>query len=58
VSPPVEPAVAATQTSTGTASLPLTGGDVAGLSVIGIGLVAGGTVLVRRSRIRVPETKD
>jgi LPXTG-motif cell wall-anchored protein len=55
-----EPAaeVAATQSPTGTTSLPLTGGDVAGLSVIGIGLLAGGTVLVRRARVRTPGAND
>ena len=52
------PAVEATQSPTGTTSLPLTGGDVAGLSVIGIGLLAGGTVLVRRARVRAPEAND
>ena len=52
------PAGAATQSPTGTTSLPLTGGDVAGLSVIGIGLLAGGTVLVRRARVRAPEAND
>jgi LPXTG-motif cell wall-anchored protein len=51
------PAVQATQSPAGT-SLPLTGGDVAGLSVIGIGLLAGGTVLVRRARARAPEAND
>ena len=55
--PPAPPAVAATQSPSGTA-LPLTGGDVAGLTVIGVGLLAGGTVLVRRGRVRTRETKD
>lgn len=31
-------------------SLPITGGDVAGLTVIGLAAVGAGTVLVRRSR--------
>jgi len=52
------PAVQATQSPTGTTSLPLTGGDVAGLSVIGIGLLAGGTVLVRRARVRASDAND
>jgi LPXTG-motif cell wall-anchored protein len=55
--PPAPPAVAATESPSGTA-LPLTGGDVAGLTVIGVGLLAGGTVLVRRGRVRTRETKD
>jgi hypothetical protein len=33
-----------------TSSLPFTGGDVVGLSLIGIGAVAGGTALVRSGR--------
>lgn len=37
---------AKTQSST----LPFTGGDVAGLAVIGVGAALAGTVLVRRSR--------
>ena len=53
---PAEPAVAAAQSPSGTTPLPLTGGDVAGLSVLGIGLLAGGTVLVRRGRARASET--
>ena len=32
--------------------LPLTGGDVLGLTAIGLGAIATGTVLVRRSRVR------
>ena len=52
------PAVQASQGPTGTTSLPLTGGDVAGLTVIGIGLLAGGTVLVRQGRVRARESKD
>ena len=36
-------------------SLPFTGGDVAGLTVIGLALVGGGTVLVRRGRVRAAE---
>ena len=45
------PAVANTSTSSApTNTLPVTGGDVVGLVLIGGGLVAGGTVLVRRAR--------
>ena len=36
----------------GSGSLPFTGGDVAGMALIGIGLAAGGTVLVRSNRRR------
>lgn len=39
-----------TGTGTGGISLPVTGGDVAGLGIAGIVLVAGGAVLVRRAR--------
>lgn len=35
-----------------TATLPVTGGDLVGLGVIGVSLIGGGTVLVRRSRRR------
>jgi LPXTG-motif cell wall-anchored protein len=30
--------------------LPVTGGDIAGLTIVGLGAVGAGTVLVRRSR--------
>ena len=40
--------VSATTSNSGT--LPFTGGDVVGLSLIGIGAVAGGTALVRSGR--------
>ena len=43
-----EPAVLPAQTSR--ASLPFTGADVVELSLVGIGAVGFGTVLVRRSR--------
>lgn len=33
-------------------SLPVTGGDIAGLVALGLGAVATGSVLVRRSRVR------
>jgi LPXTG-motif cell wall-anchored protein len=36
-------------------SLPLTGGDVAGLTVIGVALVGGGAVLVRRTRAKASD---
>ncbi len=60
----VAPAVQGTQggpaalASTSSAALPLTGGDVAGLSFIGLGLLGAGTVLVRRGRVRTADTKD
>ncbi len=40
-------------TASNSASLPFTGGDAAGLAIIGIGAVAAGTVIVRQSRRRV-----
>jgi LPXTG-motif cell wall-anchored protein len=36
--------------ASGSQSLPITGGDVVGLTVIGVGAVAGGTVLLRVRR--------
>jgi uncharacterized surface anchored protein len=36
--------------STRPSTLPFTGGDVAGLALIGVGAALAGTVLVRRSR--------
>ena len=55
----VEPAVqASSQTAPVTpSSLPLTGGDVAGLTLIGLVLVGGGTILVRRTRRPAPGTE-
>jgi hypothetical protein len=41
-------------TSSGSATLPFTGGDVAGLALIGVGAVGVGYVLVRRGRRRQP----
>lgn len=38
--------------SRGGGSLPVTGGDIAGLAVLGLGAVVTGSVLVRRSRPR------
>lgn len=51
-SAPAAPAVAATtrQAPAGGSTLPVTGGDLLGLAVIGVSLVGGGTVLVRRTR--------
>lgn len=37
-------------TATKPSTLPFTGGDVAGLAIIGVGAALAGTVLVRRSR--------
>ena len=37
-------------TTTRTSTLPFTGGDVAGLALIGAGAAIAGTVMVRRSR--------
>lgn len=55
---PVEPKVlgqvetrAATQTGTGaTDPIPITGGDVVGLTVLGVAAIAAGTALLRRGR--------
>jgi hypothetical protein len=41
---------AATTTPSNPSTLPFTGGDVAGLALIGVGAVLAGTVIVRRSR--------
>jgi hypothetical protein len=41
---------AATVTKPAASTLPFTGGDVAGLALIGAGAVLAGTVIVRRSR--------
>jgi hypothetical protein len=40
-----------------TSSLPFTGGDVAGLTAAGLGLLGAGTVLVRRNRVRTSEVR-
>jgi LPXTG-motif cell wall-anchored protein len=45
---PTETAVAPAETARGT--LPITGGDAAGLAVAGLGLLGAGAVLVRRNR--------
>ena len=34
-------------------TLPVTGGDIAGLTILGLAAIAGGTVLVRRSKVTV-----
>jgi hypothetical protein len=51
--PSVVPQAAAPTTAPST--LPLTGGDVAGLCVIGVALIGGGTTLVRRTRARASD---
>jgi LPXTG-motif cell wall-anchored protein len=45
---------AAQQATAPSGSLPVTGGDVAGLLLLGGGAIAGGAVLVRRSRRHQP----
>jgi hypothetical protein len=44
------PSTAVSSQTSNDGSLPFTGGDVVGLSLIGIGAVAGGTALVRSGR--------
>ncbi len=44
------PTTAVSNSTSDTGSLPFTGGDVVGLSLIGVGAVAGGTALVRSGR--------
>jgi hypothetical protein len=44
------PSTAVSAQSSNDGSLPFTGGDVVGLSLIGIGALAGGTALVRSGR--------
>jgi hypothetical protein len=46
----VPTSAAAVSSTSENGSLPFTGGDVVGLSLIGIGAVAGGTALVRSGR--------
>lgn len=46
------PATTAGGASNGSGSLPFTGGDIAGATLVGLGLAAGGTVLVRANRRR------
>ena len=46
----VVPTTAVKADTSSEGSLPFTGGDVVGLSLIGIGAVAGGTALVRSGR--------
>jgi hypothetical protein len=46
----VTPSTAVSAQTSNDGSLPFTGGDVVGLSLIGIGAVAGGTALVRSGR--------
>jgi len=55
----VEPAVQASSTPAApTSDLPLTGGDVAGLTLLGVALVGGGVILVRRGRKPAPQSGD
>jgi LPXTG-motif cell wall-anchored protein len=49
-SAPAAPVAAAPATTTRGAGLPVTGGDVAGLTAAGLAAIGAGTVLVRRSR--------
>lgn len=49
---PGDPAEVSPNTTTKSATLPFTGGDVAGIAAIGAGAVLAGTVLVRQSRRR------
>jgi hypothetical protein len=52
----VTPSAALPLTAPATSQLPFTGGDVAGLSVLGAGLLGAGVVLVRRNRVRPVKT--
>jgi LPXTG-motif cell wall-anchored protein len=52
------PAVQAVTAAPSGSSLPLTGGDVTSLSLIGIALLGGGVVLVRRTRHQSAKIKD
>ncbi len=47
-----DPGSSASGNSGGSGTLPFTGGDVVGISLLGAGLAAGGTVLVRMNRRR------
>jgi LPXTG-motif cell wall-anchored protein len=63
VQPTVQPAVQASTVAADVAapsgpSLPLTGGDVAGLSLLGVALLGGGSVLVLRTRTKRVDTQD
>ena len=49
VSPPAQ---AVGPTSPTGSSLPLTGADIAELTIIGVALIGGGTIVMRRSRAR------
>jgi LPXTG-motif cell wall-anchored protein len=56
---PVAPAaIVQAATAPSGSSLPLTGGDVASLSLIGLALLGGGVVLVRRTRHQPSKTKS
>jgi hypothetical protein len=47
-----DPAVLGTVETRSESTLPVTGGDLGALTAIGVIAIAGGTVLVRRSRLR------
>ena len=53
----VAPSSAVQQTAPASGSLPFTGGDVAGLTAAGLGLLGAGMVLVRRNRVRSGEVR-
>src|SRR5260370_42578355 len=52
---PVVKVLGVTTARTAGTTLPVTGGDIAGLTLMGLGAVGVGTVLVRRSRRTAPE---
>ena len=47
-----DPGTGASGNPSGSGTLPFTGGDIVGISLLGAGLAAGGTVLVRMNRRR------
>lgn len=47
-----DPGSSSSGQGSGSGTLPFTGGDVVGITLIGAGLAAGGTVLVRTNRRR------
>jgi len=55
--PPATPAAqsAAPATAPSGPSLPLTGSDIAELTIIGVALIGGGAIVVRRSRARASD---
>ena len=52
VTAPTGGPTAGTQTTTSGGTLPFTGSDVLELSVVGLGAIGAGTIMVRRSRAR------